>query len=219
MGRRCKLSEPEVAEWLKRAQAIVDHPSKYQVALFGEAHDVRVAVFAELVRRGLKPRAIRYGLCGCGDVVESGGAAGARILSRGCGDKLCPRCSRKRGGKYVRRILGHLAHEPHGDVWAVCLTQIVVPGEGLQLARERMDVKARAFLRSCKVAGSDAGMQVGHLVWSRAFDGWHYHVHLMLEGPDGWATEVSLTDMYRRASVGTPDVCTHGWCRLGKSVV
>jgi len=135
--------------------------------------------------------AFRYAACGLDDqVVHS--PDGIRVQPRGCGHRLCPRCGRRRGGKYARRIMGWLGHEPHGDLWSVVLTQRVVRGESLADARKRMAKKQRAYLRWLTRVGMTAGMTVVHVVWSKGREGWHYHVHTLAELPAGRFTAEQL---------------------------
>jgi hypothetical protein len=97
----------------------------------------------------------------------------------------------------VRRIFDWLAAEAHGDIFTFCLTQRVMPGETLAKARARMRPKERRFLDHLKGAGLLAGASVSHIVWSKYANGWHFHIHLLLEVEHGtWDVE-SLKELYR----------------------
>lgn len=124
--------------------------------------------------------AVRYALCGRGDLLTVVGSA-VRVACRGCGHRLCPRCSRKRGAKYARRIIEHLARSPHGWLYHVTLTQRVFAGEGLADTKARFERRLRPFLRRLRAHGLASSMVTIHIVWSESVGGWHYHAHLMLD--------------------------------------
>ncbi len=144
---------------------------------------------------------IRYAFCGLGDQVVKG-PNGVHVSPRGCGHKLCPRCGRRRGGKYAKRIIGWLGYEPHGDLMSVVLTQQVRRGETLRAARDRMAVKQRRYMRWLTRRGMSAGMTTAHVVWSKAGEGWHYHVHVLAELPGGAMSSADLLEGWKLAAVG-----------------
>lgn len=157
--------------------------------------------------------AFRYACCGRGDqVVKS--VEGMHVAPRGCGHRLCPRCGRRRGGKYAKRILGWLGHEAHGDLWSVVLTQRVRRGESLREARDRMAPKQRRYMRWLTRRGMTAGMTVVHVVWSKGREGWHYHTHVLAELPGGSATAADLLSGWVAAAKGEEVVTSEGQARL-----
>lgn len=153
-----------------------------------------------LESKGVK-LAFRYAACGVADQIVRG-PTGMHVAPRGCGHRLCPRCGRRRGAKYSRRIMGWLGHESHGDIYAVCLTQQVRKGETLKDARDRMAVKQRRFMRWLTRQGMTAGMTTVHVVWSKGGEGWHYHVHVLAELPGGSQTVDSLLAGWRTCAGG-----------------
>jgi len=160
----------------------------------GEQVEFREVVTRLLVDEGKHKAAIRYAFCGLGDQVVQGGDGSCSVGPRGCGHRLCPRCGRRRGGKYAKRILGWLAYEPHGDLLSMVLTQQVRKGEDLGTCRRRMAVKQRRYMRWLSRRGMVAGMTTVHLVWSKSAEGWHYHVHIMAEFPRGVMDAKGLLD-------------------------
>lgn len=140
--------------------------------------------------------AFRYAACGCGDQVCQG-KEGVSIAPRGCGHKLCPRCSRKLAARVAKRVLGHLAGAPHGVLFSHCLTQRVRPGESLRDCRSRHRRKFRRYMRSLGASGLVAGMATTHIVWSQRGRGWHYHVHCLLEFAEGTLCTSDLLAVWR----------------------
>jgi len=158
----------------------VAHPTAWQWVIHGPDNALREEVVRGLLALVSEKAAYRYALCGCGDVVKWG--EGKHFISpRGCGHRLCPRCSRKSGQRNCRRVLKWLGTQPHGALFTMCLTQPVVKGETLRAARNRMVLKERRYLKRCKAAGMVAAMVSTHIVWSKGWQGWHYHVHLFME--------------------------------------
>lgn len=170
--------------------------------LHGSGNELRAAVTRVLLETKGHKLAFRYAACGCGDQLTKG-EADAHITPRGCGHKLCPRCGRRRGGKYARRILQWLAHEAHGDLFTICLTQPGRGDEDLAAARRRMAPKQRAFMRWLSRRGLVAAQTTAHVVWSDRFEGWHYHVHVFLEVPAGCVTVPQLLEKW--AEVSAPE--------------
>jgi hypothetical protein len=97
----------------------------------------------------------------------------------------------------VKRIFGWLAAEDHGDIFSICLTQRVKPGERLSDARARMRRKEKNVIRRYNAAGCVAGCSVTHMIWSKGAQGWHYHVHVLLEMPKGQHTDASILQIWR----------------------
>ena len=137
--------------------------------------------------------AIRYAICGLGDMARMKGEE-AFVAPRGCGHKLCPRCGRRRGGKYARRILGWMANAPHGDLWVMCLTQPVRADEDIAGARKRMAPKQRDYMRWLSRRGMSAAMTTVHAIWSAKSNGWHYHTHILVELPGGSMTKAEMLE-------------------------
>lgn len=168
----------------ERALELVAHPLGWQRVLHGEQQELREVVVGVLLEtKGVK-LAFRYAACGVSDQIVRG-PNGIHVAPRGCGHRLCPRCGRRRGAKYSRRIMGWLGHEKHGDLFVVCLTQQVRRGESLKDARGRMAPKQRRYMRWLSREGMTAGMTTVHVVWSKGSEGWHYHVHVLVELPAG----------------------------------
>lgn len=169
--------------------------------LHGGCDAVRKAVVNVLLRTRSEATAFRYAACGLGDtLVRDDG--GVHCSPRGCGHRLCPRCGRKRGGRYARRILGWLAYEPHGELWSVVLTQRVREGEGLAECRGRIARRERNWMRWLTRRGLVGGMTTAHIVWSKAVGGWHYHVHVLAEMPQGCVTADEVWARWVELSAG-----------------
>lgn len=157
--------------------------------------ELRRAVVEVLSHEKKVATCFRYACCGLGDqLVQRGDEVFAS--PKGCGHKLCPRCGRRRGGKYARRIIGWLANRPHGDLWSMCLTQRVIGGEALKDAKARMEKKARKYMRWLTRSGMSAGMTAVHIVWSTRAEGWHYHVHVLADVPAGQMSKLRLLDKW-----------------------
>ena len=137
----------------------------------------------------------RYACCGNGDQIVTRGDE-TFVSPKGCGHKLCPRCGRRRGGKYAKRIIGWLAERPHGDLWQVVLTQPVVKGERWKVARKRCEKKVRNYMRWLTRRGLVGAMTAAHSPWSGRSDGWHYHVHVLVELPAGSMSKEELLQQW-----------------------
>ena len=191
----------------ERALDLVAHPLGWQRVLHGEQNELREVVVGVLLEtKGVK-LAFRYAACGVSDQIVKG-PNGVHVAPRGCGHRLCPRCGRRRGAKYSRRIMGWLGHEAHGDLFVVCLTQEVRRGESLAAARARMAPKQRRYMRWLTREGMTAGMTTVHVVWSKASEGWHYHVHILVEVPGGKFSVDDLLAGWKTASAG--EYCVTG---------
>lgn len=132
---------------------------------------------------------------------------------------MCPRCGRKKGRPLIKRIFGWLAAVDHGDIFTMCLTQRVQVGESLPDARARMVKKEQRYLDGLKDAGMIGGASCTHIVWSPGANGWHYHVHLLLELPAGQWTCDDLRELYRDVAgceeVQTDEQCSRLVCAAG----
>lgn len=76
------------------------------------------------------------------------------------------------------------------------LTQRVVKGESLKAARARMAPKQRSYMRWLTRRGLIGAMTAVHVVWSTRAEGWHYHVHILVELPAGTMTLRELLDQW-----------------------
>lgn len=96
----------------------------------------------------------------------------------------------------VRRIFRWLARAPHGDIFTMCCTQKVVKGEPLAAARDRFVKRLTPYLAKLKREGMTAGMLTTHIVWSRRSEGWHYHVHLVVQADHNVLSTASLINWW-----------------------
>lgn len=164
--------------------------------LHGGACTLRGEVIRVILAEKGPKAAYRYACCGLADqLVRSG--SDVHVSPRGCGHKLCPRCGRRRGGKYARRIIQWLARVDHGDMWSMCLTQRIDASEDLAAVRARMAPKQRAFMRWATGQGMSAGMTAVHCTWSPRSNGWHYHVHVLAEFAAGTMSKDRLLDKWQ----------------------
>jgi hypothetical protein len=163
--------------------------------LHGGALDLRRVVIDVLLEEKSAKLGFRYACCGLGDHLARRGDE-VFVQPKGCGHRLCPRCGRRRGGKYAKRIIGWLARREHGDLWTMVLTQRVVQGESLKAARARMAPKQRSYMRWLSRRGLIGAMTAVHIVWSPRAKGWHYHVHILVELPRGTMTVSELLEQW-----------------------
>lgn len=162
--------------------SMVDYPSPWQYVIHGETEKVRRAVAEMMFVRGKEKVAASYVMCGKGDVVVCGvEGKGCRVMPKRCGHRLCPRCSRWRGGQVLRKVLEHLAYFDHGELWSVVFTQRVIPGEKLEVSWERLSSAWSAMLQWLQRRGLVGGFIVFHVVRAASGNGWHVHAHAMLE--------------------------------------
>lgn len=168
----------------KRALLIAQHPASWQRVLHGNETMLREEVTKALLDKHGEKSAFRYAACGLADRMVRD-AGGLHVAPMGCGHRLCPRCGRTKGKPMINRIFGWLAAKEHGDVMTMCLTQRVIRGETLPAARARMVRKEQEYLAGLKAEGLISAASCAHPIWSEFADGWHYHVHLLLEFPKG----------------------------------
>lgn len=155
-------------------------PTAWQEVLHGDTSVFRCAVAEKLEAEGHEKRATSYALCGCGDSVQRE-SAGYRVKPLRCGHALCPRCSRHRGLKYVKRVLDHLRSKEHGSLHHVVLTQEVVESETLHETRLRFERRfAGWWERQRKLVKARGALWTTHITWSER-GGWHYHKHGVVE--------------------------------------
>ena len=200
------------------AVSISQAPAWWQRVLHGEQTLLREEVTLALLERHGEKSAFRYAACGLGDLVVKD-KNGIHTAPMGCGHRLCPRCGRTKGRPMIKRIFGWLAAVAHQDIFTMCLTQRVDASESLPAARKRMLRKEHEYLERLKAAGMVSGASSAHTPWSAASNGWHYHVHLVLELPAGeWDCE-KLRALYREVAgceeVQTDDKCASIVCSAG----
>lgn len=190
----------------KRALLIASHPAWWQRVLHGQETMLREEVTAAiLAERGAKS-AFRYGACGLGDLLVQD-KTGVHTAPMGCGHRLCPRCGRTKGRPMIKRVFQWLAVKDHGDLFTMVLTQRVVRGESLPKARARLVAKEQEYLSCLRDAGLISGISVAHMNWSVNAQGWHYHVHLLLELPKGVYSPLRLRALWRALTWGQNTQC------------
>lgn len=170
---------------LARASMIAANPAGWQRAIHGHETILRECVTHALAKSASAKSAFRYAACGLGDQMVKD-KKGIHVAPLGCGHRLCPRCGRTKGGPMIKRIMTWLGYADHGDIFTMCLTQRVQSGEPLAAARKRMVKHEQEYLRWLKDEGMVSGASCAHPVWSQSSQGWHYHVHLLIEMPAAW---------------------------------
>ena len=194
---------------------IVGRPTSWQWVIHGDTREYRQGVVRFLCRQGEWTRAFRFAMCGRGDIAcEEVGGDDVRVKARGCGCRFCPRCSRRSGQRFLRRISGHLETAPHGEIWHVVLTQRLRPGEPVQVAAERFGKAWKRWYGALRRAGMRSALLTQH-VKPRPGVGWHYHGHCVVEfnpGVDGSAACAALETKWQRA-VGTAEFWEKGLFR------
>jgi len=155
-------------------------PTAWQDVVHGDTSVFRAAVADHLESEGHEKRATAYALCGCGDSVQrEGGEYGVKPLR--CGHGMCPRCSRYRGLRFVKRVLDHLRSYDHGSLHHVVLTQQVIESESLKETRLRFERRFDQWWeRERKLLKVRGALWTTHITWSNG-GGWHYHKHGVVE--------------------------------------
>lgn len=180
---------------------LAEVPSKWQWVIHGETQKYRSGVVHWLCDHGEFARAKKLACCGRGDgALLSEAGDSAKVVTRCCGFRFCPRCSRRSGQRVLRRLGAHLSHERHGPMDHMVLTQRVVSGEPLERTMERFKRKWLPVHRVLKRVGVRSALVTYHVKRSR-WDGWHYHAHCVLEwseGADRDAGAKMLIDMWLR---------------------
>lgn len=171
-----------------RALLIASNPASWQRVLHGPETMLREEVTKAILRRNGERSAFRYAACGLGDRMVKD-ARGIHVAPMGCGHRLCTRCGRSKGRPLIKRIFGWLAAVEHGDIFTMCLTQRVIEGESLPDARKRMCKFEQEYLAWLKDLGMISAVSVAHCPWSDFGNGWHYHVHLLIELPSTWRSD------------------------------
>lgn len=163
------------------AVQLVRRMTPWQYVIHGRTEHVRLAAVRHELAAGDNDRALAIALCGQGDVAIREVSTGEmRIRPRGCGHRLCPRCSRKEGGKFVNRVTEHLANFAHGTLYHGVYTQLVMAYEPLVESKKRFEKCWNRYLMWAKKQGLTNALMVIHVTRSR-FNGWHYHGHLLFE--------------------------------------
>jgi hypothetical protein len=189
-----------LADSLERCRELLRRPTPWQCVIHGTDHALRAGIFEEILSHKGPKAAVRYALCGTGDqaTVEN---EQAHVSPRGCGSRLCPRCGSRTGKRLVRRVMEWLARAPHGDIFAFCGTQPVIENEPLVQARARMVQKMARYWRELRELNVTAAMVAVHCIVSGTRDGWHYHVHYLLEFREGEVTPEQLRALWQRAAL------------------
>lgn len=170
-----------------RANLIASNPASWQRVLHGPETMLREEVTKRILERHGEKSAFRYAACGLGDRMVKD-ARGTHVAPMGCGHRLCPRCGRTKGRPMIKRIFGWLAAVEHGNIFTMCLTQRVIEGESLPDARKRMTKFEQEYLAWLKDLGMISAASTAHCPWSEYGNGWHYHVHLLIEMPPSFRT-------------------------------
>lgn len=163
--------------------------------IHGDTLDLRTVAGEVIAQNSGEVRACRYAMCGRGDLVVAGDEGGHGVSPRGCGHRLCPRCQRRRGARIAQRCIAWLAAQPHGWLYSFTLTQRAREGEALADAKRRMERWVQLYTRRLREAGMRGGLLTVHIVWSSNVNGWHYHVHGVVELATGLG-EAWLADLW-----------------------
>jgi len=170
----------------------VQRLSRWQEVIHGRENAFRVLIVNGLLRKGDELGAERYALCGRGDRVKLNEETGEyRVSPRGCGKRVCPRCSRKRGIRFMRRVSEILEKGEHDRIGHVVLTQRVHLREGLRKCSERFNAKFNIWRGNATRRGMVGGLGTVHIVLSRK-GGWHFHMHVLMEVREGFDFDDSL---------------------------
>lgn len=155
-------------------------PTPWQEVIHGDAHELRASLCSWLEAREQANRSVAVALCGTNDKVIEG-ADGYRVKPMRCGHAMCPRCSRYRGYRYVRRVTEHLRSRGHGTLLHVVLTQQIDKDERLGETAKRFERRFEPwFLRAKRLGHVVAALKTVHITWSNS-GGWHYHSHVVVE--------------------------------------
>lgn len=179
-----------------------EHATSWQWVIHGDTRDYRREAAAYLCEKGKFTKAMQFALCGRGDIVkEEVGGDGVRVSPRGCGLRFCPRCSRRSGQRFLKRVGSHLEAQPHGEIVHFVLTQPVRGNEEVGAARKRFEDAWKTFYRALRKAGMKSALLTQH-VKPRESWGWHYHGHCIVEwnnGVDAAAAASTLEAVWQKA--------------------
>lgn len=162
--------------------------SDWQLVIHGGERVMRGQVARVIEEEKGRESAVRYALCGRGDKMHRSSKGEFRMIPCGCNERLCQRCSRKRGVKFLNKVGRHLTLGAHGEIWHVVLTQRVRGAETLRAAVDRLTRKWKPLNQWMKRTGMVAGLLTIHVKWSR-HGGWHVHQHCLLEFDRGVCEE------------------------------
>lgn len=165
--------------WAEEAIGIAECPSRWQQVLHGESLGFRVAVLEELSEAWGGKRSKCFALCGRGDRIAKNESGGVAVQPYGCGEPLCPRCSRRRGIRVLRALDHRFREIGHASLYHLVLTQRVYQ-EPLSRTKTRMEEMWKRAQRRLKRLGPIGMLCVAHCTWSR-HGGFHYHLHVIAE--------------------------------------
>lgn len=169
---------------VQRLRFMTGKVSAWQWCIHGDTLEFRKDVVSWLVGKGQYTQAMRFALCGKGDMLLKHDKSGAaRVKPKGCGMRFCPRCSRRSGRKHLSRVAGHLSTSAHGSLWHAVLTQKALPEESIASARSRFEKSWKRFYPTLRKAGLVSALATYHVKASLKY-GWHYHCHLVVEFDD-----------------------------------
>lgn len=178
-----------------RVNAIAGDMTRWQWVIHGETKEYRQRVVRWLVRQSKFRQALRFALCGRGDVGMLGSdGESVRIRPMGCGARFCPRCSRRYGRRFLGRVSAHLSSATHGELTHIVLTQRVLPEETLGGARARFERAWKSFYGVLRRLGLRSALATYH-VTPADVKGWHFHCHLLAEWGDGITGETVFKDL------------------------
>lgn len=209
----------------ERLASLCAHVTPWQFVIHGDTREYRQGAVRVLCEQGHWRKAMRFALCGRGDVLckEVGGDR-VKVGCRGCGVRFCPRCSRRSGQRFLRRIGAHLESSGHGEIWHFVLTQVVHGEETVVEARERFKKSWGKWYTALRRAGMRSGLLAEH-VKPREAHGWHYHGHCIVEfaeGTDTVAMGKKLEAAWHKAtkawSTGAKELFRRKVCDAGPAV-
>lgn len=183
---RAKSGDAEAARRVEDGlTSMVSKMTTWQWVIHGDTRAYRLGAVKHLLATGEMDRALRFALCGRGDVLLSEIATDkVRVRPRGCGCRFCPRCSRRSGQRFLKRIGGHLEAHAHGEITHFVLTQPVRPEESVQESRDRFSKTWVTWYRCLRRVGMESALLTQH-VKPRETRGWHYHGHCIVEWQAG----------------------------------
>lgn len=177
--------------------SMTEKMTSWQWVIHGDTRGYRRGAVRYLLRAGKLDKALKFALCGRGDiVVEKREGEGVRVVPRGCGCRFCPRCSRRSGHRFLKRVGGHLEGRAHGVISHFVLTQPVRREEGVGESRKRFEKAWKRWYVALRAAGMEAALLTQH-VKPRATVGWHFHGHCIVEWKGGVDVEGATAKLER----------------------
>jgi hypothetical protein len=165
--------------------------TSWQWVIHGDTKDYRAGVVKHLCAMDRHKKAMQFALCGRGDEIGTElGGEGVRLTPHGCGVRCCPRCSRRSGHRFLKRIGAHLEASDHGQIDHIVLTQPVRGNEPVDLARRRFEGAWKLFYRCLRRVGMKSALLTQH-VKPRETWGWHFHGHCIVEWKEGTNVEAA----------------------------